>query len=221
MDKTASWIKRECRLAKKRPTFYVDIDETILHTDPWFTSRPVREFLLENNVAARSRMLNMGPKEFQKLVCKEGDVAFEFHKRVFISRLRPGAREFLARLRENGRVIALTHALVNFQKTALEAHGLTGEFEGIYGREDMGAAPKSKNSILIDDAGSGAAGLAMKFHAMGVLREMSPEELSRPSQELSDAAKRHLARIPAFEGDPADSFLETAADKILSKVNRK
>lgn len=208
-------------MAKKRPTFYVDIDETILHTDPWFVSRAVREFLLENNVTARSQMLNMGANDFQKLVCKEGDVAFEFHKRVFISRLRPGAREFLAKLRENGRVIALTHALVKFQKTVLEAHGLTGEFEGIYGREDMGDAPKSKNSVLIDDAGSGVAGLAMKFHAMGVLREMSQEELAKPIPELAEVAKKHLAKIPAFEGNPADSFLETAADKILCKMNRK
>lgn len=172
---------------------FVDVDNTLVCSLIW------DDFCYRFSNARRSNLAKMSPGELQEAVCGTDDKVVVARNHTYISRLRPGAKEFLKELKGFGvPVYCLSYGMTYFVHLVMDAHGLKPEFAGLYGRENYDEIPRlGTKALLIDDAGVEKPWVIEKLDALGALD-------SRPEAQIE---VEQIVRVPPFYGDPGDKAL--------------
>lgn len=144
----------------------------------------------------------------------------DFSKDPYITKLRPGVREFLEGLRPLCKEInILTTGIKSFQEFVLELHQIRHLINEVYGREEIDAAQfgpsitTSKRVLLVDDnCNPGSGGWKRKMTSIGVLTDDIHQKLNNMEWEAQDSflkeiADRHFICISPWQGDPLDTEL--------------
>jgi phosphoglycolate phosphatase-like HAD superfamily hydrolase len=137
---------------------------------------------------------------------------FDWKGSKTIVRVRPGAKEFVSAVKELGRAFVLTMGTTAHQAAALEAAGLRGEFEGVFGRDEFGKVPQSPRSLLVDDLSPSSFNVIDKLHAMGVVKNHGD------AKELAVAMRDHFVRVPSYQGEEDDDGLAEALPEVVLKA---
>jgi hypothetical protein len=127
--------------------------------------------------------------------------------------LRPGAREFLAALKEYGPVYMLTHSVFKYASTISVALDL--DVDTIYSRENLsGRVGKGQTIfVIVDDLDPLHPIMQMKMASMGVVPYPMPEEGAEEEDVRAYYATRQI-RTPEFVGNPKDQGLVGVAERV-------
>jgi hypothetical protein len=195
---------------------FVDIDNTLVYSTYWDMSPAWIEAMVRG-VTCHS-FDHSNPDVVQQVVCGEFDKAFSHDCSVFVSRLRPGAIEFLAELRKiSPRIYALSAGIRSFQVEAMTAHGIMGMLDELYGRESLGSrdamrvVPALPKTILVDDQPCLSMLAISKLDVMGVLTSDNYDDMVK-------AFDKHYVHISAFEGQLPDEALKNILPKVQAKA---
>jgi len=121
------------------------------------------------------------------------------------------------------RVCALTAGQRPFQCAVLEAHGIRGKFDEVYGWDSMMVidpdfiVPHYPNPILIDDQQPFCMLSVSKLNSMGVIDKLL---LTTPEGHamLEARINKTYVRVNGFQGDPLDSHLMGVLPELASKI---
>jgi hypothetical protein len=191
---------------------FVDIDNTLVITRPWDTSRACLQ-------ACNSKGMISSPstETLQNEICGPLDRVCMIDGGLFISRVRPGAKVFLEWLRTlTPNVYALSAERRPFQVVVMREHGLLDLVNEVYGREALGerdlkhVVPVHAGSLLIDDQEHLSMLAIAKLNVMRMIRNDSMEA-------ILDAFADHFVHVLPFEGDEADMGLTEAMPAIQDK----
>lgn len=194
---------------------FVDIDNTLVYSVYWDMSPAWTEGFCRG-----IKCNDFDPSdsaEVQAAICGKFDKAVSYDCATYVSRLRPGAMEFISELKNIApKVFALSAGLRAFQVEVMTAHGLMPLLDGLYGRESLGSrdalhvVPALPKTLLVDDQPLLSMLAISKLDVMGVLPGDGIDELNK-------AFDRHYVHIPPFEGVLPDDELS----KILPIIRAK
>jgi hypothetical protein len=196
---------------------FVDIDQTLVDTNTWDMSHAWCHYLFKGG-SAKPFVCSPSAERLQAEVCGELDKVCVIEGSIFISRLRPGAREFLQGLRGvTPKLYALSAGTRNFQVEVLKGHGLFACLDELYGRESLGerdpkhVVPVHVNPLLIDDQPVMSMLAIAKLNVMRLIKNDTVEA-------MMEAFDRHYIQIHPFDGDAADVGFATIAPEVQKKL---
>ena len=116
-------------MEKDKPIIYIDLDETLIHTSKWY--------------------FNPYSIPMDMVESKNG-VVLNINDSTYLSFPRPKAKEFLIECIKIARTVIITAGGGPFQREVVEKLELP--VKEIYGFGEYHSAPKSKKSLLLDNA---------------------------------------------------------------------
>lgn len=202
------------------PDIYVDVDNTLLCSAGWEFHPCVRQACRKTHRLWDLARMSVG--DLQEAVCGPDErVTMSPKGLLYISTLRPNAREFCRALRGMAkRVYALTAADTEYQRRILASHGMDKLLDGVYGQESFGSTVGSGPAILVDDCDPMHPRTVTKIDCMGV----HCEKLARHAGSISHFSSirkvmdMHYVGVSPFMGDPRDDGLMGLIPAIEAKL---
>ena len=173
--------------------YYIDMDETLLHTTRHPPKRP-------------SFSRKKFPTHFLKWKAEEilywEKNAFQMEDSVMVCK-RPYAENFLKTLRSTGKVIVLSAGQIDYVKEALKVTGFVDFIDGSFSsrryNEDL---PRERDWVLIDDRPQDSAMVTIKI-----------------KQITSNPIRDHnYIQVSAFTGNPKDTVLRDLLEQSFNHL---
>lgn len=203
---------------RSRLSVFVDLDETLVFQSS-FEFHPARKELEEAGVSPY-KLSTISANQLNE-VLPEGSRAINSAGRIVVVTRRPGAVEFLQKVKALvGQICCLTMGRTSHQRRVLEAADLAGLFEVVVGRDKYSAlVPQhDKNWMLIDDLDPKDPSCTAKLHGLGVVSDRALRVQDMRSDEELERARERVVIVPPFNGKKGDDGLARVWPEVDSKI---
>lgn len=221
-------------------TLFLDLDETLVKTGSLslygrdlFLGKARSKEAVARYTQAKDSFFGKDPVPLSQWASQVGvsiilsHEGTDFSEDPYITKLRPGAKEFLEGLQPLCQEInILTTGLKSFQEFVLELHQVRHLINNVYGREEINASQfgptiTTENRVLLvdDNCNPGSGGWKRKMTSIGVLTDEVHQKLNNMEWEeqgifLQKIAEQHFICISPWQGDPLDTELYRVIEEI-------
>ena len=174
--------------------YYVDMDETLLHT----TKYPPKLV-----PSMRDKYPSYFLKKKEEEIAYWGENAFQMEGGITACR-RPYAESFLKTLKNKGKVIVFSAGQIDYVKEAFKVTGLINFIDGYFSsREYNEDLPREKNWVLIDDRPQESVATTIK------IRQITSKVSYFPLIK-----KHNYIQVASFTGNARDTGLKDALSEL-------